>query len=301
MINASPSPEDASRLQDFVRYFDLTVVSTKEQRAQVFELRYHVYCEEFGYEPTELFTDHQEVDEFDRQSVHCLIIHKASGIPAGCVRVVLVEGSELMPMESHADIIDQRFIRSFSGQRNTLCEVSRLAVNGEFRRRRGEWETRYGSPLSALTSHQERRTYPLIAMFLFIAAAAVAMLLGRTNCFAIMEPFLPKILRRSGIYFQRIGEDFDFRGIRAPYHGNLDDMVEQAPEEMRGCFYAVCEEFAKLLPTATRPLEMPRALRDGTGYLKRWLNGSRSNSDLHKTSYPHDPLWEFRLYRASAQ
>lgn len=275
MITASPRSDDSSRLLDFVRYFDLTVANSNELRAKVYELRYRVYCEEFGYEPTGLFSNHQEMDEFDRQSVHCLVTHRGTGITAGCVRVVTVDGSELMPMESHADhSINQRIIKSFSGQRNTLCEVSRLAVDSEFRRRRGEWETRFGCTRIVSVSDRERRTYPLIAMFLFVAAAAVAVLINRKNCFAIMEPFLPKLLKRSGIHFQRIGEDFDFRGIRAPYYGNLDELIEQAPKDMRQSFFAVCDEFADLLPIVTENPEFPTELINIPRFPQWRLNAS---------------------------
>ena len=66
-------------------------------------------------------------------------------------------------------------------------------------------------------STQEKRTFPLIAVSCYLAAIAMSDLSGRNNGFAMMEPFLPKLLARSGINFTRVGKDIDYHGLRAPY------------------------------------------------------------------------------------
>ncbi len=248
-MNDNEVPADKSSLfMDFARYFDLSLALTGAQRAQVYEVRYRVYCEEFGYEPVETFTNHQEVDEFDGHSVHCLVTHRDSGRPAGCVRLVMMDDDGPMPLEKHSgDSIDHSFMQRFSGQRRELCEISRLAVDGEFRRRRGEQETRFGTKDTLQFKTREKRTFPLIAVSLFLASAAVAELMHRKHCFAIMEPFLPAILKRTGVGFQRVGADFEFRGIRAPYYANLDDLIRDAPDELRFCYEVVKAQFAEAL------------------------------------------------------
>ena len=52
-------------VEDFQEYFDLHAVRTPAQMAQVYSIRYRVYCEEFGYEPSENFPDREESDAFD--------------------------------------------------------------------------------------------------------------------------------------------------------------------------------------------------------------------------------------------
>ncbi len=54
---------------------------------KVYQIRYRVYCEEFQYEPP-ILSRCQETDEFDATSSHCLVMHKATGMPAGCARLV---------------------------------------------------------------------------------------------------------------------------------------------------------------------------------------------------------------------
>lgn len=248
MTDSNKNDENSSLFMEFAEYFELSLAITETELAEVYQVRYRVYCEEFGYESTEAFSDDQEVDEFDQQSMHCLVRHKLTGRVAGCVRLVMVAEDQLMPMEKHCEgSLDQDFMSTFQSQRNTVGEISRLAVDGDFRRRRGEKETRFGATDLPDFTPGEKRVFPLIAVSLFLASAAVADIMGRKNCFAIMEPFLPVILRRTGVPFKRIGKDFEFRGIRAPYYASLSGLVNNAPDELRLCFYAVREQFARQL------------------------------------------------------
>lgn len=272
-------PDNTSRLLDFDRYFDLSLATTKELKAQVYHLRYRVYCEEFGYEPTASFSNEEEVDEFDDNSIHCLVTHRESGMPAGCIRLVLVEGKGLMPLELHAgSSMNQAFLESFSGRRNTLCEISRLAVDGNFRRRRGEAAARFGTSNEFTFSQREQRTFPLITLFLFLAAGAVADILNRKNCFAIMEPFLLVMLRRAGTVFHRVGDDFEFRGNRAPYYANIDELICDSSDDLRQLFVAVRQQFAGALQPVVQEARSDLVsgvlakLKDGYSCNTRWTS-----------------------------
>ena len=242
------NPEISSLFMDFARYFELSLALTDEQKAAVYAVRYNVYCEEFGYEDPKAFLDHMESDVFDQQSVHCLVTHRATGVPAGCVRLVTVDADTSMPLESHCgDALDQDFFREMEGRRVSMAEISRLAVDSQFRRRRGESETRFGNTSSLHFAAREQRTFSLIAVSLFLAAAAVADINKRPDCFAIMEPFLPVILRRTGVVVKRVGDDFDFKGVRAPYYLNINELIKGAPDELRLCFDVVRSQFLDVL------------------------------------------------------
>lgn len=248
MSSSAVTPGVSDLFLDFARYFELSLALTSEQKESVYRLRYDVYCEEFGYEDPQAFKDRQETDEFESQSVHCLVTHIPTGLSAGCVRLVSAHAESRMPMEEHCGgSLDADFFRSMDGRRSSMAEISRLAVDSKFRRRRGETESRFGNPQIMDITSAEQRTYPLIAVSLFLAAGAVAQLQHRDDLFAIMEPFLPVILRRSGIRVQRVGEDFDFRGKRAPYYINIDDAIRKAPEELRLCYEAIRGQFSEVL------------------------------------------------------
>ena len=61
----------------------------------------------------------------------------------------------------------------------------------------------------------------------------------RTNVFAMMEPFLPRLLGRAGIHFQRAGSDVDFRGIRAPYFITTQSALEHREAELKALYECI--------------------------------------------------------------
>jgi len=208
-----------SLVEKFKEFFTIDFSDTAEIRSKIYNVRYRVYCEEFKYEDASSCPNEQEIDSFDDKSLHCLITHKRSQIPAACVRLVPTDGKgDVLPFESYcAKSMDKEFIKSLNVERETICEVSRLAVDRTFRRRKGEKLTRFGD-VAIDFSDQEQRTFLLIAVAAFIAATALTKMTGRTNVFAMMEPFLPRMLKRAGIIFQQAGTKIDYHGIRALYY-----------------------------------------------------------------------------------
>ena len=214
--------ESSSTLvENFERYFRVESAHSDALKKQVYGVRYRVYCEEFKYEATDLFPEQLEIDEYDHHSLHCLVIHRSSGMPAGCVRLVPAMGASdvaPLPLEKYCrSSLDQEYIDQLKLDRSTVCEISRLAVDAAFRRRAGEALTRFGEVKGLDFSPQEQRTFSLIAVACFLAATALTEIGNRTNVFAMMEPFLPRMMHRSGIDFHRVGMDIDYHGIRAPY------------------------------------------------------------------------------------
>ncbi|GEM_PF-282957 len=237
--------ENASLVEEFQRYFILEQATTPAQLEYVYTVRYRVYCEEFQYEPAEACPDKLERDEFDASSRHCLVMHRATGRPAGCARLVLADEQRLLPMEKFCSAaIDETIMRQFDGRRDTVCEFSRLGVDGAFRRRPGERESRFGE-ISALDfSQREQRTFPLIAMATILSALAMSDLIGRPYCFAMMEPFLPRLLRRSGLFAKPAGEPTEYHGTRAPYYWETQEGVSTLAAELKEFYAAIRADFS---------------------------------------------------------
>ncbi len=253
LLNGKVEAEEKLSLSEsFQRYFTVDFAMTSEQKRKVFEMRYRVYCEEFFYEPADRFPEKREHDEFDNKALHSLITHRSSGMPAGCVRLVPTTGdveTDPLPFEKHCfDSLDKGFIDSLDVPRNTVCEISRLAVDGAFRRRSGEALTRFGEVDAMDCSRQEQRSFSLIAVAGFLASTALTDLTGRTNVFAMMEPFLPRLLKRSGIMFQRAGKDINYHGIRAPYFIRTQSVLKNMRPDMSELYHWIRGQIAKFYP-----------------------------------------------------
>lgn len=229
--------------ENFLRYFDVEFAGTPEKLREVFGIRYRVYCQEFGYEPLDAFPNQEETDEFDASSLHALVIHKSSGLAAGCVRMVRPlqgDSTGTLPFEKNcAGSLDLKLIDGLEVQRERVCEISRLAVDGAFRRRSGEELTRYGVIEGLDCSQQERRTFSMIAVTCFLAATALTDISSNTHVFAMMEPFLPRLLERSGIVFQRVGADIDYHGLRAPYFITTQSALENMRTDLKELYSQV--------------------------------------------------------------
>ncbi|WP_201349447.1 PEP-CTERM/exosortase system-associated acyltransferase [Neptunomonas japonica] len=228
---------------NFQEYFTVNLAFNNELKKESFRTRFNVYCREFNYEPAEHFPNEEETDEFDSISLHCLIKHKASGKTAGCVRLVptnVNDPQSLLPFEKHCgESLDSEFIDRLNLDRNEICEISRLAVDGAFRRRANETTDRYGNAQQFQFTDEERRYFPLIAVSAFLASTSLTALSGRTSVFAMMEPFLPRLLKRSGIVFKKAGEDIDYHGIRAPYFIRTESAVENMKPELKELYNAI--------------------------------------------------------------
>ncbi|MEH6567744.1 MAG: PEP-CTERM/exosortase system-associated acyltransferase [Halioglobus sp.] len=264
-----------SLVDDFQEYFDLGLATTPPQLESVYRVRYRVYCEEFKYEPADSFPSQQEKDEFDDRSSHCLVTHKLSKMPAGCARLVHADENSQLPMEKFCSAsMDEKIIRSFDGRRDTICEFSRLGVDGAFRRRPGEHVTRFGEISSLDCTKREQRTFSLIAVSTILSAFAMSDLIGRPHCFAMMEPFLPRLLRRSGITVHPAGEEMEYHGIRAPYYFETHATVAGMKDEMRGFYEVIRADFAN--SGLFNPTEIPAARKTGRTPRREfaWLHGT---------------------------
>ncbi len=232
--------------ESFNKYFSVDLATTPEQKQEIFRVRYRVYCDEFGLEDGSKYPDKAEYDEFDDYSIQFLISHTASGIPAGCARLVPAAVNStyhMLPFEKHcADCIDNDYLNKLGIDRGSICEISRLLVDGSFRQRSGETLTRLGK-LNAMDFLQhEKRTFSLVAVAGYLATTALSDITGRTNVFAMMEPYLPEALQQAGIQFRRVGKDLDYHGVRAPYFIKTESVLDNMSPEIRALYDAIYKQ-----------------------------------------------------------
>jgi N-acyl amino acid synthase of PEP-CTERM/exosortase system len=250
--------EAKNSLGFFQQCFSIRCATTTEDRQKVHRIRYRVYCEEFGYETSGNFPNQMECDSFDDISTHCLVTHIASGMAAGCARIcpASVNGADHdLPLDRccRQTVYAEEMARIVVSRKH-ICEASRFAVDGAFRRRSGEGLTRFGEIASLNLSDAEQRSFPRISVTLMMAAAAMANLLDRPYVFSVMEPFLPRLLNRSGLVFRRMGRDVHYHGIRAVYFADARDYVQELDQDFLTLYTWVQDELRASLPQGVLPV-----------------------------------------------
>lgn len=204
-----------SRFEDL---FEFSLALDAASAEMVYRIRHDVYCRELGWEPVR--PDGLEMDEYDPQSVHCLLRKRGSGELVGCSRLVLARPEnpsfplpfELSCREAiHRDRFDPARL-----PRHDVGEVSRLAVMSAFRQRQGENQEPVSVGERDFEARDGQPRFPFIPMSLYLGAAAVARRLDVENVFVLTEPRLASHFVRLGFDIRPIGDEIEHRGVRVP-------------------------------------------------------------------------------------
>lgn len=239
-VNYAENREVHSIAKHFSKYLQPVMAHDEVTKKAAFNIRHQVYCEELGLEPVNL--EKQEKDEFDDYSIHSLIKHlppKTKSIKrfiptsrssrvlytpryAGTVRVVRPEHhGEIIPLQKYClDTISPNKINPQDFPPHEVCEISRLAVPVEFRRRQND---KFEGAATGLINQQtyseaELRCFPFIAIGLYLTGGSIILENKVPHAFAMMEPRLARGMRFVGIQFEKIGPTVDYHGKRAPYY-----------------------------------------------------------------------------------
>lgn len=226
-----------SQLSDhFCNYFEIIPARTPDLLDRIFRIRYDVYCKEFSYLVGE---GNLEYDDYDALAQHCLIVHRATGMSAGCVRMVMATDdlNFLLPLERFCgESLTDPVLHPAHLSRLNVAEGSRLAVHTHFRRRVGETESPTGVALNIDPSFNEQRTFPLLSLALFYASAAMMTLAQRQHVFVMIEPRLARRAIALKLPFMQVGKVVDYHGLRAPYHVSVQDVISNIPDDMQGLY-----------------------------------------------------------------
>ncbi|MBL8436881.1 MAG: PEP-CTERM/exosortase system-associated acyltransferase [Zoogloeaceae bacterium] len=240
----------------FRQYFEILPTLDQSASEVAYGIRHDVYCRDLGYEPVR--DDGLETDEYDRHSLHCLL--RTSGVekaPVGCVRIVLARPEEPefpLPFErTCAATLDRSIIDPARLPRDKITEVSRLAVVGRFRRRKGEenapvtiGEQDFGSVL--------RPRFPFIPVGLYLGSIALSLHHGIEHLFMLTEPRLAHHFMKIGFVIEQIGGPVEHRGTRVPSLLRAVETVEGLKSNLRGMYDVI--ETSIRAAYANRPAEI---------------------------------------------
>jgi len=227
----------------FRNYFKVVPALTDELRDHAYLIRHRVYCEDLKYEPER--PDRRERDEYDAQSVHCLVRSVETGEYVGCTRLVLTrpgDPSYPLPFEKTcAQTIDRTIIDPLALPRQTIAEVSRLAIVSEFRRRRGEQDS--PAPISEESfGTQARPRFPYLAIGLYLGTIELAALHGIDTLFLLTEPKFVRHLATLGVKIKQIGGAVEHRGTRVPSTRSVPSIVAGLNIIVRPLYDVIAEE-----------------------------------------------------------
>lgn len=233
---------DAKNIAEhFTEFLMPQVASTDELRDEVFRIRHNVYCEELAFEDVK--EEGKEQDEFDSHSLFSMIKHRPTGIYTSCVRLVKSSsGQELLPIEKYClDSIQNTELHPGNFPRDEVCEISRLAVKSDFRRRKADQFKGSGTGVISESSYSETelRCFPFIAIGLYMAAATMAIDTGRKHVYVMMEPRLARSMKFVGIKFIQLGEAIEYHGRRAPYYINPNIFLENLTPGFKALYLSI--------------------------------------------------------------
>lgn len=227
--------EHADSGDGFSKYFEILPAISDSEKAAAFRIRHSVYCEDLEWESTR--ADGMETDAYDTHALHCLIRSRASGDFIGCVRLILTE-----PGDPHAPLpfeqtcgpaLHRTLVDPAKMPRDRIAEVSRLAIVGQYRRRRGEKHTPAGSVQDSEPGNTEQPRFAWLLIGLYMGVFAIAARHGLEHLFLLSEPRLARHLNKIGITNVQIGKPTEHRGFRAPavmdVHqviGNLEPLLK---------------------------------------------------------------------------
>lgn len=213
-------------MEKFMGEFKFKIASTQEEIDKALALRHEVFIQELGYKMTKKNNKKLESDEYDNTSVHCILIHKSTNQTAGCFRIVMTrapghEGYRKLPVEEHGNEgISHPILHPSMLEREHICEASRLAISKSFRLKTNSTNLKFSKQEKMTPQDKSKETYPLILVSLFLAAYSLAEILGSRHLYAMMAPTLPRLLRKSGFDFIRLGDTIDFHGKRNVFYIN---------------------------------------------------------------------------------
>lgn len=232
--------DDESLRRAFHRNFELLQADTAALREEVFRLRYQVYCVENSYEPRH--ASRLERDAFDERSAHMLLRHRATGLAAGTVRLVMRETPhQALPMELFCqeafDASARRRMRRVPPEH--VGEISRFAISKEFRRRFAEHLTTSGITERNLLGDAHQKTLPSplrratsqLTVGLFTGIFWMSEQHELTYLYAVMEPSLMRLLERFGLRFEHLGRPVAYHGLRQPALAYLPSLTDAIRHE----------------------------------------------------------------------
>ena len=245
------------------------IASDEQELADIFKLRYKVYCQEWGFEKQ---VDHSKAiitDEYDDKAVHFAARDEYQKI-VGTIMLIL-DSPEGYPIEKYCELD----INKDDIPRQNLAELSRMVIHRDYRRRSedkyiygpdeerrsiGSFHFNQGIQGHVMNSrrandklghkrnmkrsnesYSDKRRRHEVIISLYRAVYKESKQRNLTHWYSFMTKGILTLLNSFGLEFREIGDPVDFHGIRTPYLGEIEK-IEHAIEVKNPELY---EEFTR--------------------------------------------------------
>ena len=242
------SPELLNLGSTFKQHFEIIPAFSEALKKEVYRVRHQVYCEDLKFEPER--SDGYETDERDSYSLHLLMRSVKTNEFIGCTRLVRPRTEELhhpLPFEiACAETLDKAIVDPAKLPRNTIAEVSRLAVIARYRRRKGEAKSEISiSDEDFGTSTQPR--FPYIPIGLYLGTTELARVNGIDTLFVLTEERLASHFRKLGFQLQFIGDPVEHHGERIPSMMSVSRIIEGMRPMLRPLYDTIATDIRDAL------------------------------------------------------
>ena len=192
--------------------FESVLANTPQLLRAAHRLRYQVFCVENDIFDPARNPEGLERDEYDSHSLQAVLLHRATQMIVGTIRLVLHKpGAQRGSLPFHNVCRDPRLRDPDFLPLETTAEIGRFAICKSSRHR-----------LSGGSDGQEpRRLIAYMTLGLIMAALRMCIANGVEDVCAVMEPPLLRLLARLGFHFEPLGPVVEYYGMRQPCWANV--------------------------------------------------------------------------------
>lgn len=238
------------------------IVTDEKDLAEIYKLRYKVYCQEWGFDKHINHSREIITDVYDEHAIHFAARDETRKI-VGAV-MLIQNSSEGYPIEKYCELN----INTDELPRDNLSEISRLVIHRNYRRRaedkyiygndeerrsigsfnfpqsypgqnrysrRSEDKYRNKKNIKRINeSYSDRRRRHEVVINLYKAMYRESKKRNITQWYSFMTKGILILLSRFGFDFEEIGDPVDYHGIRTPYLGEIvkieQEILNTTPE-----------------------------------------------------------------------
>lgn len=194
-----------------VTAYEVILADTETARRVHYQIRYHIYCLQAGYEDPEYFPEEEERDAWDPYSAHFLVRSRQTREWVGAMRLIL-PASPSLPIESRTELRPQ-----FPVSADRAAELSRLCLVGHDQSA-ADAETAPGQCTAFRSAMKQRRRTGDVLLALLCGAVAYSRDHGIDHWYFLTTQSLSRIISKlTPMTMTQVGASCWHRGERFPY------------------------------------------------------------------------------------